>query len=196
MATFAFSIEKATPWRGQTQGFSNVYHYNLPTDEPSEQVLDEMLTYLKNAEQPVHASNVNFVVARCWGPVNPDGSGGRMRVVKQLSGTGTQTPPTGWYKELAFLIKFPLGRYGEKNRPQFLRKWIRANADLGISASAKDGHTPIPTTPTVITTYINAIRSIPQGTNGPPTSLTAPSGDHSADQGSLYQYLEHRQYGR
>jgi hypothetical protein len=196
MAVFAFSIEKNTPWRGQTQGFSNVYHYDLNTDEPSEAVLDSILTQLKSAEQAIHATTVNFAIGRAWGPVANDGSGGRMRLVKNFTGTGTATNPSGWYKELAFLVIFPLGRYGERNRPQFLRKWLRLQQDLGFTATYKDGSTAFASTPASINTYANAVKTVTQGSGGPPTSLCNAAGNHSADTHQLYPYLEHRQFGR
>jgi hypothetical protein len=191
---FAFYIEKSTPWRGETQHFGNLYHYGLTTDEPSTTMLEDMINTLKAAEVPVHSTDVKFEVARSWGPVNPDGKGGSMRVVKPLTGTGSASPTTDFYKELAFLVTFPLGRYGSRNRPQFLRKWIHACSYHGLALAERSGNTKFSTIPTPLTTYGNAVKAIPMGTGGAPTSLASPK-DHLADQVVIYPYLEHRQFG-
>lgn len=191
---YHFYIEKSVPWRGETQHFGNLYTYPLNTDAPSETVIEQMIDTLKAAEVPVHTTEVKFEVGRCWGPVGPDGKGGLMRVVRPLSGTGSNLADTTFYKELAFLVQFPLGRYGSKNRPQFLRKWLHTCSPLSISSAAKSGGVDMGTPPPQLTTYANAIKSIPMGTGGPPVSLASPR-DHLADTVQVYKYLEHRQFG-
>ena len=195
MGFFTFTVTKSTSWRGVTQEFSNRYIYELPTDEPSEVVLEQMLDQLKAAEVPVHATTVNFVGGRCWGPVNAAGRGGTMRVVKSFSGTGNAVALTDMYKELAMLVVWPLGRYGTKNRPQFLRKWLHTHTLFGSSSSVLSGSTKFATTPGPITTYIGAVRTINYGTGGPPLSLASPKGHFADTGGRLYDYLEHRQFG-
>lgn len=195
MGVFAYSVTKNTQWRGDTQGFSNLYHYELDSDEPSEQVLSDMIDIIVAAEKLVHGSAVTFDIARVWGPVNPNGSGGRMRLVKDLSGNGSQVSTATWYREFAYLCVFPLGRYGSKNRPQFLRKWIRPCTTLGGGTNITSGTDKITPEPTSLTNYMNAIRSVAQGAGGAPTSLCNASGEHKADDFHLYDYLEHRQFG-
>lgn len=196
MGFFVFSINKSISWRGVDQGFGNRYIYELPTDEPSLTVLENMVDTLVNAEKPVHGSAVAFRVGRVWGPVGPNGRGGTMRVVRPLTASGTGGVSTsGWYKEFSFLCVWPLGRYGEKNRPQFLRKWIHPNTSLGLAQNYWDGSTQIPSPPGALGTYMTAVRTIPYGSGGPPLSLASPKG-HFADAGGyVYPYLEHRQYG-
>lgn len=191
---FAFYIEKSTGWRGEVQHFGNLYHYPLGTDEPSETVIESMIDQLKAAEVNVHSTDVKFEVGRCWGPVDSNGKGGRMRVVRPLTGTGNQPIDTSMYKELAFLITFPLGRYGSKNRPQFLRKWIHSCSLFSISTTERSGNVKMSSPPAPLTTYANAVKSLTMGAGGPPVSLASPK-DHLADTVVIYPYLEHRQFG-
>lgn len=191
---FAFYIEKSTPWRGETQHFGNLYHYGLGTDEPSITALEQMIDSLKTAEAPVHSVDVKFEVGRCWGPVDSNGKGGSMRVVRPLSGTGSMIADTSFYRELAFLVTFPLGRYGSRNRPQFLRKWIHSCNPYGLTTTERNGSVKMSSIPAPLTNYGNAVKSIPFGTGGQPVSLASPK-DHLADTVVVYPYLEHRQFG-
>jgi hypothetical protein len=196
MPYFSFYIGKNTGWRGDTQGMGNLYNLELPSDQPSEQALLSMVNQLVAAERPVHATTVNFDIARVWGPINPGGGGGSMRLVADLTGTGNVTPSANWYKELAFLNVWPLGRYGSKNRPQFLRKWIHSQASLGINATALDGSTQITTMPAGMATYRAAVSNITYGSGGPIAPLGSPRGHNTDNTNSYtYPYLEHRQLG-
>lgn len=117
-----------------------------------------------------------------------------MRVVRPLTGTGSASATTGFYRECAFLVTFPLGRYGSKNRPQFLRKWIHSFGALGIPSTEMQGDIKISTIPPPLITYGNAVKSLTLGAGGPPVSLASPR-DHLADTVKVYDYLEHRQLG-
>lgn len=190
---YAFSIRKSTPWRGITQGFSNLYHYDMAT--PSVADLEAVLDALKAAEVPVHANSVPFVEGRAWGPVNPDGSGGRMEAVKLFTGTGSAVATGTWYREFAFLIKWPLGRYGSKNRPQWLRKWVHSMSLLGGSSSITDGTTNMGPIFAPLTTYAAAVRTLTGPGIVAPLALISASNHATTGPGQLHPYLEHRQFG-
>lgn len=191
---YAFSIRKTRQWRGQTQGFSNLYHYSIAA--PTEQGLIEVLDALKAAEQPIHDSETTFVEGRSWGPVNPDGKGGRMEAVRQFSGTGGQTVTPNMYRECAYLIKWPLGRYGSKNRPQFLRKWIHSAVSTLGTNNGMDGNSDLGAASTALTTYMGKVRSMVPVVGQTPLDLKSASGHVPTASGSLYKWLEHHQYGR
>lgn len=190
---YAFSIRKSIPWRGSQQGFSNLYHYQVAV--PTEGALNVFLTKLKDLEAPVHSTAVTFEEGRAWGPVNEDGRGGRMVSVVDFSGTGSATPATSMYKECAFLLQWPLGRYGTRNRPQFLRKWIHSNYLFGKATTVQDGSSSLGSMPTELGTYEAAVRDLLPVPPGPTYRLISASG-HTADQAAVMKpYLEHRQFG-
>jgi hypothetical protein len=190
---YAFSIRKSVSWRGNPQGFSNLYHYNLPSPTVAE--LNAMLTALKNAERPVHDASVTFSEGRAWGPVNANGRGGRMEAVVVFGDAGTKSAGTTFYKELAYLIYWPLGRYGSRNRPQFLRKWIHSQS-TGLSAfTGIDGSADIGGATTPAVNYIAAVRNVTPVGGGPTYDLMSASQHIPTGAGQLYKYLEHRQFG-
>lgn len=191
---YAFSIRKQVTWRGNLQGFSNLYHYNVVS--PTESLLQAFLTTLRDAERPVHDPAVSFIEGRAWGPVNPNGSGGRMEAVVNFNVVGTKTAGSAIYKECAYLFYWPLGRYGSRNRPQFLRKWIHSQT-TGLSATAGvDGSTDIGGATTPALNYISAVRTVTPVGGGATYDLSSASGHQPISAGQLFKFLEHHQYGR
>lgn len=191
---YAFSVRKTTPWRNKTQGFSNLYHYFLTT--PTEAALQNVLTKLVTIEKTIHSTAVSFVEGRAWGPVNPNGSGGRMEAVITASGTGAVGPSTTIYKECCQLIVYPLGRYGVKNRPQFMRKWYHLGQTSTQTANGTDGNTDISPATGALATAITDIASLVPTGGGPALPLQTSSGHTNISPGFLYKYLEHHQFGR
>ena len=190
---YAFSVRKTILWRGRTQGFSNLYHYDV--EAPTESLLTAFLTTLKAAEVPVHSTVVTFAEGRSWGPVQSNGRGGRMEAVTSFSGTGSATDSTSQYREAAYLIYWPLGRYGSKNRPQFLRKWIHTCSQIDSTGGFLKGDTAHGATPAAITTYINAVRTVTPVGGGATYDLMSASGHVPISAGVFYPYLEHHQFG-
>lgn len=192
MAVFAVSITKDLLWRGNRQPFSNVYHY---VTEPGELFEDVMvIDKLVAAEKLIHATSVNFLTGRSWGPTENGPTASKMREVKALTGTGALTPSTNFYPELAMMIYWPLGRYGVRNHPQYLRKWIHGMRSGGLPM---DGTRYVGTTPPEIQQYIDSVRLISLVSPFPSYNLSTWNGEHEAGtNGALYPYLEHRQLGR
>lgn len=190
---YAFSIRKSRLWRGKTQGFSNLYHYDMVT--PSVADLEAVLDALKAAETPVHASTVTFVEGRSWGPVNSNGRGGRMEAVKAFTGNGGATSTANMYREAAFLLSWPLGRYGSKNRPQFLRKWLHSDFMAQGGTSGLDGNTALGAITTPLSTYAAAVRTLTGAGIAAPLALIPASNHPTIGAAVLFPFLEHRQFG-
>ena len=190
---YAFSIRKSISWRGRTQEFSNLYHYYFSA--PTTTGLENTLDYLKDAERPIHDGVVTFQEGRAWGPLNAQGRGGNMEAVRSWSQAGTKTSGTAFYKECAYLVIWPLGRYGSRNRPQFLRKWIHSQS-TGLAASADTtGNAALGGATSILNTYITAVTTATvTGVSGSITLQTA-KGNVPISGGVLYGFLEHRQYG-
>jgi hypothetical protein len=191
---YAFSVRKSRNWRGTTQGISNLYHYLMTA--PTETSLQNVLTALKSAEVPVHSTAVNFVEGRAWGPVQSNGRGGRMEAFQQLAGAGSAVVAPNMYLECCHLVVWPLGRYGTKNRPQFMRKWLHSGTTTNQTGSDTTGNTDISPATAQLITYINAVANLVPTGGGGPLGLQTASGHSPITAGYLYKYLEHRQFGR
>lgn len=117
-----------------------------------------------------------------------------MREVIQLSGTGALNPESPWYPELAYMIYWPLGRYGSRNRPQYLRKWIHTGKNVSVMPA--DGSRFTGTPGAIVQGYIDAVTAVdPAGVDGP-YELCTEDGRQPIGPGKLYPYLEHRQIGQ
>lgn len=202
MAVFALAVTKSVEWRGGTQPFSNVYHYVTQAGEPfdDDAAIDEVVA----AERLVHTTDVTFQTARTWGPTSDTAGGGAIqplnpasesvtRVIRDLTGTGSRAFDADCYKELAFLCVWPLGRYGTRNRPQYLRKWVHTMSIAGLTDGQKAGSDVIdPAGFAVITDYIADVRNV-----GPVEGygLSTAAGREPISPGVMYDYLEHHQLG-
>lgn len=191
MAVFAVSITKQKSWRGENQEFSNVYHYRTDVAEPfnDQGVVDALVA----AESPLFGSSTQFVRARTWGPTDGSPADSVMREVIDLNQSGTGASNTSFYKEFAAMVYWPLGRYGSRNRPQYLRKWLHIDSPLGYDTS---GSTPLTTTPVVIQDYIDAVTEIVLAVDIDGYELCTSTGRVPTGPGTHYPYLEHRQFGR
>lgn len=193
MAVFALSITKRIAYRGGQQEFSNVYHYKTLSVEAfnDNNVMDDII----GAEREIHSNEVTFVVARTWGPTDGPASASVTRVIRDLSGVGTHTPDPNFPRENAFLVSWPLGRYGSRNRPQFLRKWVHSMTAPGLApATANNGGVAITTFPSRLPTYITDVTEADNGV-GDVLPLCSASGKVPIGPGVAYRFLEHRELG-
>lgn len=192
MATFGVSITKEIEWRGGMQEFSNVYHYNT---DVAENFTDEaVIAELVRLEKTIHSTNVDFKIGRTWGPTHTGQENSVMRQIVDLDGSGAVSPATNFYRELAVLIIWPLGRYGTRNRPQFLRKWLHLDRNIGYDTS---GSTPLAVAPVQsIVDYIEGVTVLDPSIFPGQVELSTWEGREPTGPGRVYEYLEHRQLGR
>lgn len=203
MSVFGVSVTKRGPWRNSTVVWSNRYHFFSPGTIPGAAEWKPIIERVMDLERPIHSGAVTFVEGRLWGPTDvADKALNLMRHREEWGAiTGSAAAGTGnWYRELALLVVFPLGRYGKKNRPQFLRKWIHTYTDFGlIPATAVNGNTTIQSEPAAFPTYRAGIRSLSgTGITGGPYLLCTEKdgGRQPLDGGRLYPWVEHHQFGR
>ena len=198
MATIGVSITKSCPWRGGVAEFSNVYHYNRATPPESGAEAQAIINAVRELERPVHAVEVKFLRAKIWGPTGVGAGASLMiddAVWTGIAGLAAST--TGFYKELAYLIQWPLGRYGSRNRRQYLRKWLHTCSSLGATVGQQDGSSVITPVPTALATYITSAASLTvTGSTESPLELVSESGKLPVSPGSMYPFLEHHQFGR
>lgn len=193
MAVFAVSITKSVPWRGAPEEYANVYHYQTTPGElfPDEAVIAEVV----RLEKLIFASNVTFRVGRTWGPTGEGPEASVTREIVDLSGTGALGPTAGMYRECAILIQWPLGRYGSRNRPQFLRKWLRTQAANGYPTNGADPLAEQPGAGSALRQYMEGITTLdPGGLGTDVLELVTETGRAPVAEPLAYQYLEHRQF--
>ena len=190
MSTFGFAIKKKRTWRGRTVYFSNVYHFSNLNDTID---FAAALLTLRDIERPMFSSEVTFVQGRAWGPTGEGQAASVTKSIVDWSVAGTGTNDASLYKETALLIQWPLGRYGSRNHPQFLRKWLHTgNAQSypldGSGAKASDSAPMI--------AYKDALGAPPVGSQLASAILSTETGRVAQSGGVWYPYLEHRQYER
>lgn len=190
MAPYAVSITKRITWRGTTEQFSNVYHYDtsspITTDSGWQSLVDQIVAI----EKTIHYNVVTFVTSRVWGPTNAGPAASETRLIYDLSGTGSGSGGR-IYAESAVVCQFFLGRASGTGRKRFLRKYYHsqflptsaAGSDptLGIASIAAGDKTPF-------TTAMNNLKTITVGGSG--NDLCTPSGGH-LPVGSTPQILDH-----
>lgn len=194
MAVFGISITKELEWRGQQHRVSNVYHYHTSDGQtfPDSAAIDEVV----RLEKLVFASAVKFVTGRTWGPTEQGPVASVTRSIKDLTGFGSVAATTGMYKEAAILVSWPLGRYGTRNRPQYLRKFLHTLAAHGYDTNGSTPMTAQPAAGSALQTYMEGIRVLnPAGFVGG-LDLSTDGDRVNIGAGRTYPYLEHRQIGR
>lgn len=122
MAPYAVSVTMAHPFRGASELFSNVFHYDADlVAVTNDGVIDAVVAGLKAA----YPSSVGFRQARLYGPTNQGQLANVTRLIKDLTGNGTATMTGGsFYPELAFFVSMYVGRNPATGRKRFLRKWL------------------------------------------------------------------------
>lgn len=199
MPQFGVSITKQASWRGLTVEWSNRYHYLGNIDILTESQFLQIIDAVFDAERPAHAADVKFVSGRLWGPTGVGKEASLMRATRSWSNiAGTAAAPTQpMYRECAFLYQWPLGRYGSKNRPQYLRKWLHTFTNFILGANEVAGTAQISSVPSPLQNYRNAVDDlVVTGVTGSPFQLCTEQGRQPLGPGTLYGYLEHRQFGR
>jgi hypothetical protein len=188
--TFGFSTTKEILWRDGKTPISNVYHFTGAGLAAGN--VGEILTDLVNAEKAIHSSDVEFVTGRIWGPTGQGAQVSDTIEIRDLAGFGAGSSNAGWYNELAVLVYWNLGRYGSKNRPQFLRKWLRiCRQPTGVVGNWGNGRTEQLAMPAEVQSYITAVQNA-----GTDATLSTEDGKTPLGGGNMYRFLEHRQIGR
>jgi hypothetical protein len=193
-------IKKSITFQGAPRTFGNTYHFSAD----NVQIWDEgdcsvLAGAVAQAERQVHSTSVAFLEAAVWGPTdNGNQQDNIMRYRGSLSGNGSAGPGTKpIYRELALMFKWPLGRYGSKNRPQYLRKWIHPCADIGTWTDLQLQGVDQIVMMTSMTNYVTAVTNVTV-TGAPDTTvaLCTFDGRLPVAAGSVKPYIEHHQFGR
>lgn len=195
MPFYKVSITKSFDYRGRKEEVSNVYTFS---NAMAAGAIDAgaLILKVRDIERPVYGSEASFISGRCW--LHVPGNKAASRMLENLNwngivgtlGTGQLIP-----HEATILYRWPLGRYGENNRNQFLQKWhhcLRAN---NVDTSTLRGASALGAAPAEWNTYGSSMRQFvtSQGTDGD-FFLATDADRRPLTNGSWYNYVEHRQF--
>lgn len=195
MALVKCSITKQATFQGQTEKFSNVYTFVVPSlAEPAMQTL---LNNIMEVERPIFAPEVRFVQGYAFTDktINTAWTRNLMHGDRTWSVQGTSSGAGNFYGECAFLVKWPLPRkvtdFGSVSRKRQLLKYLHTFTSMGESSMVVAGMTQITTTSrTLLTTYATNLAAIPDA------DLCSQDGSLPSGPPVVHNYIEHRQFPR
>jgi len=194
MAVFAVYIEKEEDYFGGKKRFGNIYHFETSPGQIFDD--DNIANTVANLERKITSTEVDFVAWRTWGPTDGPVIDSIIREEGVLSGTGLGTSSGSMYREVCFLVTWPLDRSAVLRRKRWLRKFIRvpglptialpSNVVAGVAALSAAAIAD------VNSNYTDPMNSI--GTVDPLRLCTA-LGDVPNGPGTVRPYLFTRQIG-
>lgn len=193
MARYACSITKEFQFRGGSEQFANVYHFDANITATQAQA-EALIDALKTLEAPVHSTTITFKTGRVW-EVGGTPAQNETIALKDLSGGGSLPHTNPMYRELAVVVRLDTGRNSSTGRKIYLRKFIHAGALGGGSAATTEGTLAIAgAQKTPFLTYGNAIREVAPAVDQIWT-LEAPGGQNLANNAavSVLDYLRVRE---
>jgi hypothetical protein len=174
MAPYAVEVTMATSWKGISEEFSNLFHYNTPvitTEGGWAALANAVVAELK----PIHSSVVTFKRVRIYGPTDGPKEENQMRYVADLSGAGTLAGSVFLNPELAVVGWVYVGR-GPKGGKQILRKFLHtAQLPTGAAGNAALGTAPLTSTDKApFITRLNNLKTLTIG--GADNQICTPNG--------------------
>ena len=159
MPPFAISIKKSFQFRGVQEETSNVYHYDYTGNDANHNaILDALIP----ADRACHSPGFQYKEARVWGPTNQGPEASQTRLIRDLSGAGTMVVQgADVYRELCMVLRIFVGRYGTKNRKQYLRKYFHLTSMPGSGSNYIGSEASVGSSnKTPYITALNSVRSI------------------------------------
>lgn len=192
MAVFGVSITKTIPWRGVEQPFSNVYHYRTDIGEAFQD--DDVIAAVVAAEKAVMGGNITFRTARTWGDVLAGPVESVTRVLKDLTGSGSQPSDPSIFPEMAVLVTWELVRADVRGRKKYLRKWIHPGRSAGFNTNGSSEAT-VATRDAFRVAYADKVTVVAGNAGAQVYELCSPRGEVPLKAPVVYRYMEHRQLG-
>lgn len=124
MGAYGVTVEKTMNFRGKDELVSNTYHYAITS--PLEIDYENLADAVVERDKAAHTNQFTYRTVRVFGPTEGSKADNLMRLVKDLTGTGTRTAGgSEIYRELTACSQIYVGRSPVKNRKVFVRKYIR-----------------------------------------------------------------------
>lgn len=175
---YQVTIRKQGPYQNQTnESWANIYHYRTADTEPDTVPTQSLADEIWSLEQNIVANSITAIEAYVNGPTDGTQQENKFQAVYDLTGTGEQPDDPVVSAELCVLFYWTLGRYGKRNAPQFLRKYLRlcgrggglTDAQIGVRDAIAGSE------PSAFAAYQGNIAQI-QDINGTDWLLCAPGG--------------------
>lgn len=120
----AVVVTMSQPFHGRADEFSNVWHYvSDATVVPTTAGWEELADAVVAAMRALFPNVVTFKRVRVHGPTDGTQAEDVMKVVKDLTGTGSALPQSTMFPESVLTVDRYVGR-GPKGGKQFLRKFF------------------------------------------------------------------------
>lgn len=190
---FGVQVVKSMDWRGGTERFANVYHYQNPVAFDSESGYVDLVNQIVAAEKAVHAVNVSFVEARVWSAGGTPAENEQIGIF-DLAGAGTAAEQLSMDREAAYLVEWRTSRPSITGRPVTLKKYLHSCSLLGSTDSGTvSGRSQLQASQiNALTAYGDAVRRITVGTVT--NDLVAPSSvDRVAGETFVFPWIEHHE---
>ncbi len=151
------SVTKSTTWRGISEEYTNVWHFDATVDTTSKEVADAVVA----AERALFSGNVNFKKVQVWGPADGTKLQSQMLLQEDLTGQGTAFEGSVMAKELTAVVSWDTGRVNSRGGRIFLRKYLHlGRLNLSDEEAAK-GNTALPVaTRTTLVDFGNSMKNI------------------------------------
>jgi hypothetical protein len=141
MGAYGVSIASDITFRGTPQRTNRVYHYRITAPIASD--YDILLDAVLAQDRLAHGPNHSYKLGRVWGPTQGADSDNLMRVVRDLTGTGSASyAGANIYPELAYFVTMYIGRSPTSNRKVFLKKFIHP-AMWKTAGGSSDGQSAV-----------------------------------------------------
>jgi len=188
----------STPWKGKQEEFSNVFHYICDPFQDSDASLEELADAVVSELRQLHTSGVKMVRVRVHGPTDQGAAADVMRVVKDLTGTGTGTAGSSLAPELAVVAQLYVGR-GPNGGKQILRKFIHSTALIGGGGTVGEAQGTSPLTAGVKDFYtprLNALKNLTVAANQAQICTPKGKGIPLGSEWTINDYVSTRQFRR
>jgi hypothetical protein len=132
---YAVAVTMDTLVKGVQEEFSNVFHYDAEAIVNSTGGFEALADQVVSALRPLFTTRVNFKRVRVHGPTDLTKVEDQMKLVKDLTGTGSLVENFSMPPELAIVADVYVGR-GPKGGKQMLRKFLHSCGLPGSGGSS------------------------------------------------------------
>lgn len=180
MGIYAASVTKSDVWRGVTEKWSNVYHYFLATNLDAT-LAANLIDQIAAAEKLCHANSVTFEDGRVWS-VGGTPAQNETIVIQDLSGVGSLSGDTSYYKESTVVARCDTNRNTSTGRRIYLRKYYHTMSLTSGTAAMHNGSAALTSTQKAEAKLcLETLREVTLSPGGILVTLCAPGGQLVSD---------------
>lgn len=123
---YRISLRKNCPYESQSaEEITNIYHYRTPQAQPDQVPTQELIDAIWDREQNMMSTEVFAEAGYVTGPTDGTQAEDIFQAEYSIQESGTAVDAPSIHPSICLYFAWPLGRYGVRNQPQYLKKWIR-----------------------------------------------------------------------